>query len=82
MSKFRERFPYKYYNHLDKLTSKEYQTIIHYYGLGTNQILSISQIAELQRGPGVSSETVRQQLQSGLYKLRKASSNESNSDSL
>ena len=72
MTTFKDKFPYAYSNHLSVLSDEDKKIVVNYYGLGAGGRLSLEEIAELIRKPGLSTTAVRGRLTRAIGKLREA----------
>ena len=69
---FTDSFPYEYTNYLSKLDTKDRKIIVSFFGLAGKPRLSIEEIAEVFRDPGINSNKIRNQLSQAMGKLRDA----------
>jgi DNA-directed RNA polymerase sigma subunit (sigma70/sigma32) len=67
--KFFTKFPYEYHNHLDILDDRERKAVVNYFGLAGKTKLSLEQLAELFRDPGLSTSETRALLSQAMGKL-------------
>lgn len=68
----RETFPYEYYDFLEKLDEKDREVLILYYGLCGKPKLTLLQIAEVFRTPGLDTNSIRNVIAVAMGKLREA----------
>jgi DNA-directed RNA polymerase sigma subunit (sigma70/sigma32) len=69
---FTDSFPYEYHNYLDKLEAKERKVVVSFFGLAGKPKLTVEEIAEVLRDPGIDSNKIRNQLSLAMGKLRDA----------
>jgi len=69
---FTDKFPYEYTNHLDKLEDRERKVVVSFYGLSGKTKLSLEEIAEVFRGPGIDTNSIRNVMSLAMGKLRDA----------
>lgn len=69
---FTDEFPYEYHNYLDKLEDKERKVVVSYFGLSGKPKLTLLEIAEVFRTPGVDTNNIRNMLSLAMGKLRDA----------
>jgi len=65
-------FLYEYYNLLGELDARERKVVVHFFGLAGRTRLSVEEIAEIFRNPGLDSARIRDTLSIAMGKLRNA----------
>lgn len=67
---FSDEFPYEYMDFLGKLEEEPRFVVMSFYGLAGKPKLSLEEIAEVLRDPGLHTNTVRNTLATAMAKLR------------
>lgn len=68
----RESFPYEYFDFLEELDEKDREALLLYYGLCGKPKLTLLQIAEVFRTPGLDTNAIRNAVVVAMGKLREA----------
>lgn len=70
MTIFKDTFPHEYLAHLKVLGDHERKVVISFYGLMGKPKLSLEEIAEIFRDPGLNTNKTRNVLSTAMGKLR------------